>query len=422
METVFDRYVTVSVSSKGVQFLSSARPDYQPPLFLPVTSEMVDDEEHKSTSSEVEEFKSLATLECEGLSQIEAQLYQMLLEERLKLARGIGTAPYAISRLANIDGVNQHLLATHGDHFLRIIRNLSQGLNLSLDGGADLQTAGTKKVYSLPNPQKNLIPAKVETWKMWHEDGLSIQKIANFPGRSAPIREQTVSEYLLDAAQEGLPINWSRYCDEVGLTREIFSAVQGAISKVGSTEKLKPIKNELPEDISYAHIKTCLIMQNRGISSELITPSCQNTWNADALQDKVSGCSLIPTSTCPMEGPCEVKTSFKNSVAHCCFRKNEETASVPFTGGWGPKLSLAHDEDPLLTKRQKVSSPKEVSFISLKATESAIVDWLKNNDGVTLSGILDHFNGSKEESVVDLLSCLEGNFLIYKKNNIYRIM
>lgn len=41
---------------------------------------------------------------------------------------------------------------------------------------------------------------------------------------------------------------------------------------------------------------------------------------------------------------------------------------------------------------------------------------------VNLSDILDHFNGSNEESVVDLLSCLEGNFVIYKKNNIYRIM
>jgi ATP-dependent DNA helicase RecQ len=47
-----------------------------------------------------------------------------------------------------------------------------------LDGGADLQTAGTKKVYSLPNPQKKLTPAKVEAWKMWYEDGLCIQKIA----------------------------------------------------------------------------------------------------------------------------------------------------------------------------------------------------------------------------------------------------
>lgn len=73
----------------------------------------------------------------------------------------------------------QHLLVTHGDHFLQTIRNLSQGLNLSLDGEASLRTAMTRKVYSLPNQQKNnLTPAKFEAWKMWHEDGLSIQKIA----------------------------------------------------------------------------------------------------------------------------------------------------------------------------------------------------------------------------------------------------
>ena len=41
---------------------------------------------------------------------------------------------------------------------------------------------------------------------------------------------------------------------------------------------------------------------------------------------------------------------------------------------------------------------------------------------VTLSEILEHFNGSKEESVLDLLSFLEGDFLIYKKNNMYRVM
>ncbi|KAG2672760.1 hypothetical protein I3760_13G057900 [Carya illinoinensis] len=439
MQTVNDLYVTVSVSSKGEQFLSSARPDYQPPLVLPVSSEMVDDDKHKSKSGEAEEFKSLATFDCEGFLEVEAQLYQLLLEERLKLARGIGTAPYAIcgdqtiknialtrpstkARLANIDGVNQHLLVTHGDHFLQTIRNLSQGLNLSLDGEASLRTAMTRKVYSLPNQQKNnLTPAKFEAWKMWHEDGLSIQKIANFPGRSAPIKEQTVSQYLLDAAQEDLPMDWTRYCDEVGLTREIFSAILGAITKVGSTDRLKPIKDELPEDVSYAQIKTSLVMQNRGISPEVITASCQNTWNADQLPNTVPECLLIPTSIC-REGPCEAEASLKNSVAHCCFEKNEETDPVAITGGQGLKLSLVHDEDPLLKKRQKVSTVEEGSSISLKATESSIVKWLKNYDGVTLSDILEHFNKSEEESVVDLLSCLEGNFLIYKKNDVYRVM
>ncbi|PRQ34889.1 putative DNA helicase [Rosa chinensis] len=45
-------YRNVSVSRKGEQFLSSAGPDHQPPLVLPVTSEMVDDEDNKSTSGE----------------------------------------------------------------------------------------------------------------------------------------------------------------------------------------------------------------------------------------------------------------------------------------------------------------------------------------------------------------------------------
>ena len=121
--------------------------------------------------------------------------------------------------------------------------------------------------------------------------------------------------------------------------------------------------------ISYAHIKTTLVMQNLGISPELILPSCPNTLNADQLPD-----------ICHMEGPCEVETSANNSMAPCSFGKNEETASVPSTGGQGPKLSLVHDEDALLIKRQKVSGPEKGSLISLKATESSIVDWLKNYD------------------------------------------
>lgn len=67
----------------------------------------------------------------------------------------------------------------HGNHFLQIIRHLSQGLNLSLDGEAPVETAVTKKVYPVPNHhQRKLTPAKFEAWRMWHEDGLSIQKIA----------------------------------------------------------------------------------------------------------------------------------------------------------------------------------------------------------------------------------------------------
>ncbi|CAL8160271.1 unnamed protein product [Prunus armeniaca] len=437
METVNDIYRTVSVSPKGYQFLSSAGPDHQAPLVLPVTSEMVDDEDNKHASGEVGEIKSFATVECEGFSEAEKQLYHLLLEERRKLARAIGTAPYAIcgdqtikkialtrpstkARLANIDGVNQHLVVAHGNNFLRIIRDLSQGLNLTLDGEATVQTAITRKVYPVSNQPKKLMPAKFEAWKMWHEEGLSIRKIANFPGRPAPIKEQTVHEYLMDAAQEGCEIDWIRLCDEVGLTRKVLSDIQCAILKVGSSEKLKPIKEELPEDISYGHIKTCLAMQKYGISLEVIPSNLHDAQKAAQLSNKETESLPCSTRTSPMAGPCEAETLVQNSVA--TMGGNEETASLPLTWGQTVKLPKVHFEDALSKKRQKLSSPDDGNSIALKATESSLFNWLKNKDGVTLAEILEHFNGSEEQSVIDLLSCLEGDFLIYRKKNMYMII
>lgn len=77
----------------------------------------------------------------------------------------------------------QHLLVRHGDHLLQTVRHLSQKLNLSLDGEAcvqSLQTANARKMHpiTIPNQQRKLSSAKFEAWKMWREDGLSIQRIA----------------------------------------------------------------------------------------------------------------------------------------------------------------------------------------------------------------------------------------------------
>lgn len=45
-------------------------------------------------------------------------------------------------------------------------------------------------------------------------------------------------------------MDWSRFYDEIGFTQDMFSAIENAVVKAGSTEKLKPIKNELPEEVS----------------------------------------------------------------------------------------------------------------------------------------------------------------------------
>lgn len=41
---------------------------------------------------------------------------------------------------------------------------------------------------------------------------------------------------------------------------------------------------------------------------------------------------------------------------------------------------------------------------------------------VSLSDILEHFKGSNRESVIDLLSTLESDFMIFKKNDLYRLL
>ncbi|XP_022731147.1 uncharacterized protein LOC111285809 isoform X2 [Durio zibethinus] len=426
METVKDVYRTVSVSPKGKQHLSSAGPDHQSPLYLPLTDEMLDDEDQDSTSGEIRKVKNLAPLDNEGFSEAEAQLYRLLLEERMKLARAIGTAPYAVcgdetvkrialirpstkARFGNIDGVNQHLVRTHGDYLLNIIRHLSESLNLSLDGEASFQTA-IPKAHPVLNNQRKIAPAKYDAWKMWHADGLSVQKIANFPGRPAPIKEQTVLQYLLDAAQEGFEIDWTRLCSEIELTHQMFSDICDAVSKIGSREKLKPIKDKLPEETSYTHIRTCLVMQSYGISPEVVAPCCNPQKTAELSSEAVESCLI---DACHTKSPHEFDMS-GNSMVHFSSSKN-------LTSAQGPKLDLDCNDDLVSSKRHKLVH--KGSSTASEATEDLILNWLKNHDeGVPLSAIVEHFHGSNKEHVVKLLGNLESDFMVFRKKDLYRLM
>lgn len=64
-------------------------------------------------------------------------------------------------------------------------------------------------------------------------------------------------------------MDWSRFCEEVGLTHEIASQIRLAITKLGSHEKLKPIKDELPENVTLppCMIRLLLLISNRSVAS-----------------------------------------------------------------------------------------------------------------------------------------------------------
>ncbi|KAL0435169.1 UNVERIFIED_CONTAM: hypothetical protein Sradi_0224800 [Sesamum radiatum] len=409
--------------------------DDQPPLYLTLTPELAGDDTSKDTVGEGV-VNGFAQLEFEGSSQAEDQLYKLLVEERMKLARDHGTAPITLlrpstrARLANIDGVNQHFLKTYGDHLLQIIQRLSQELGLSLDGEPKAEPPMPTKVANVPN-NKRLTPAKLEAWKMWQEEGLTIQRIANYPGRAAPIKEQTVFLYILEAGQEGCPIDWLRLCLEIGLTQEIFKDIQDAISKVGK-EKLKPIKNELPEEVSYNQIKLCMLLQDIGISTGVISSTHQPGCRAD--ESGTTEISKGSSLSCQTEGSQSKLESLVDNVDYqtkvVCVpddtslgKSVNEVPSLLIEAADAKQPVAATDELTCSRKRQKLDTPQAQHSVAVEPTEDSVLSWLKNfNDGVTLSDLLEHFKGSKEEAMIDLLKHLEGEFLIFRKNNLYKLM
>lgn len=58
------------MSSKGEQYLRSARPDHQPPLLLQISSELFGDEGHQKSSSGIRDLKGLSALEQDGFSEV----------------------------------------------------------------------------------------------------------------------------------------------------------------------------------------------------------------------------------------------------------------------------------------------------------------------------------------------------------------
>ncbi|KAJ3682940.1 hypothetical protein LUZ60_013167 [Juncus effusus] len=380
-ETVRDTYRFIGVSPKGVQFLCTANTAEQKPLILAITTEMAEEESHDPSQHKTGDLQSVNSLESYGFSEAEMKLYNMLLDTRMQLAKNNGTAPYAIcgdqtiikitkirpstrARLANIDGVNQHLLSKYGDTFLQTINKLSQELKLQMDGSAlVIQTQNPTQAQTQAS-QRKPGAAKIEAWRMWHNDGLSFSQIANWAGRAAPIKESTVITYILDAARDGCEMNWRRFCQEIGVSFDISSKMGDAIAKVGK-EKLKPIKEELPDYVTYDMIKAFLTMEEMGVS---------------------------------------VKQMLTESKSTSVDLKDNENVNIE-------DLSGNETEPP--AKKQKGDT--EVS-------DETLLEWIKNHNGVSLEETLEHFGVCNKEKVSGILDSLESEFLVFKKNDMYLAM
>lgn len=444
-ETVIEIFRTIRVSHQGQRFLQLASQKNQPPLILRLTPEMVSEENRKNglkIGKVVDgDIGNFPTLQDQGFSEMEVKLYHMLLDFRAELAQRESTAPYAVcseetlqklakirpstmARLGNIDGVNQHLITMHGVRILETIKSFSESLGLRMDGEFAVHTNISRAPAM--NIEYKATPAKVEAWRMWQENDISMSEIANLPERPVPIKESTVLDYILEVAKVGFEVNWVRFCKEAGFTYNIAKEIQVGISKAGSRDKLKPIKEQVPEFVTYSHIKILLTLEECGVSiDEILGMQSSKVEDESSLKDSSpvlqDGAQSIPEfvkeedllkASNSSEEDVFSKPPWIVSDTGATLHKRKTEAKDTFSVCESPTKKLYCENDH-----------KSESDIELfQATEDALLAWLNDCDGASVSQISEHFAGSSRDFVLELLSRLEGEFLIYNKNGIYKVM
>ncbi|MBM7644629.1 ATP-dependent DNA helicase RecQ [Scopulibacillus daqui] len=144
--------------------------------------------------------------------------------------------------LLNVKGIGKQKLELYGQTFINEIQ----------DYCTENGIAQPEPSLVSPEPQAKIKNSSKEkshhiTYQMFSE-GLSIQEIANARGLSTT----TVESHLIRSAEDGFEIDWGQFIDKA-LEPLIAKSVEEA-----GTERLTPIKQRLPEEVSYFMIRAYL--------------------------------------------------------------------------------------------------------------------------------------------------------------------
>jgi ATP-dependent DNA helicase RecQ len=202
----------------------------------------------------------------------ESSLFQALRALRLQIAQRQELPPYVIfpdttlremaARLPRdreamlaINGVGQVKFERYGQQFLEIIRQYSKEPASSLDLEPNYQISAGEKKTSSPRKKNRepKTPTHIISWQEY-QSGKTLAEIATTRNLSL----STIENHLLRAAQDGYEVDWNQF-----VTPEEEEQILAA-ARIAGVEKLRPIKDTLPDDISYFHIKITLFKNHLG--------------------------------------------------------------------------------------------------------------------------------------------------------------
>ncbi len=147
--------------------------------------------------------------------------------------------PQDRSSMIGIKGVGEAKLEKYGEEFLAVISNYVKENNV----------APIK--LNIENPSTKLkeekIPSHVITFNMYRE-GKSLKAISN----ERDIKQLTINNHIIRCAEEGLDVDLNEF-----IPSKYESLIIETIESLG-TERLKPIKEELPDEVEYLAIKAVI--------------------------------------------------------------------------------------------------------------------------------------------------------------------
>lgn len=187
------------------------------------------------------------------------ELFDKLRELRYKIAQKRNLPTYTIfhnstlkemavyfpqnkEELLNIKGVGEKKYENYGEDFINIIKNyiLEKDIDVS-----KIRREVSNNATIKPLDESGLDERYTNTYKCYLE-GLTLDKIA----KKRDYTKITIIKHLKRCEKSGKKIDWSRFIDDPAKEKKILDVIK----KLGR-EHLRPIKDALPEEVSYEDIQ-----------------------------------------------------------------------------------------------------------------------------------------------------------------------
>ncbi|MGG3468298.1 DNA helicase RecQ [Neobacillus pocheonensis] len=185
-------------------------------------------------------------------------LFEALREVRKRIAEAEKVPPFVIfsdaalkdmcakqpktnEEFLQVSGVGELKLQKYGLEFLQAIRAFLQ-TNL------DYQSEYESEMKAVKKPAKKAVrDSHLETYAL-HLDNYSLEEIAE----KRELSMYTVGEHLIQCGQQGMEVDFAKLIPE-----EFMPLIEKAVAEAGRS-RLKPIKELLPEEVSYFMVKAYL--------------------------------------------------------------------------------------------------------------------------------------------------------------------